>query len=96
MTDACPHVESAEIDLPLSRRALPEPALGAAAATWQAILRVRHPEFAGLIVEVIDDNASDTAGSERGSRSHASLEAVMAPPSDAAALVAARTAASGR
>jgi hypothetical protein len=24
-------------------------------ATWQAILRVRHPEFAGLIVEPVDD-----------------------------------------
>jgi hypothetical protein len=60
MTEAGPHVESAEIDLPRSRRSLPVPALGAVAATWQAILRARHPDFTGLVVEVIDPGASGT------------------------------------
>ena len=71
MTEATPAVpKSAEIDLArLRARSARARAERGLAATWQAILRVRHPEFTGLVVEVIDDSARGTAGSARGSRS---------------------------
>ena len=94
MTEACPHVESAEIDLPRSWRSLPVPALGAVAATWQAILRARHPDFTGLVVEVIDPSASGTAGSARRATPPVGLDVVATPPSEAAVFDAERSAAS--
>lgn len=92
MTEANQHAEGAEIDLPRSWRSLPEPALGGVAATWQAILRVRHPEFTGLVVEVTDASASGTASSARRATPHIGLEVVAAPRSEAAVLDAERTA----
>jgi hypothetical protein len=94
MTEANPHVASAEIDRPRPWRSLPEPALGGVAATWQAILRVRHPEFRGLLVEVIDDTASGAAGSAQRATPHVGLEVVATPPSEAAVFDAERIAAS--
>jgi hypothetical protein len=86
MTKAGAHVESAEIDLPRSWRSLPVPALGAVAATWQAILRARHPDFTGLVVEVIDASASGTAGSARRATPPVGLDVVPTSPSEAAVL----------
>jgi hypothetical protein len=37
----------------------PEAALAGLTATWQAILRVRHPEFSGLVVDVIGGMTND-------------------------------------
>ena len=94
MTEATPRVEGAEIDLARLWRSLPEPALGGLAATWQAILRVRHPEFTGLVVEVIDDSARGTAGSARRATPHLGLGVAATPPSEAAVFDGERTRAS--
>jgi hypothetical protein len=45
----------------------PEPALAGLMATWQAILRVRHPEFSGLVVDVIGGTTSDAGRPARPS-----------------------------
>jgi hypothetical protein len=73
---------------------MPEPALGGVAATWQAILRARYPEFRGLIVEVIEDTCNGVASSAQRAAPRSGLEVVAGPPSDAAMLDAERTAAS--
>ena len=45
----------------------PAPALASVTAAWQAILRLRHPEYTGLVVEAIDASASVADGSEDAS-----------------------------
>jgi hypothetical protein len=34
----------------------------AVTATWQAILRARHPEYSGLVVEVVSRRSEEPAG----------------------------------
>jgi hypothetical protein len=71
VTDAIPHDEGAAIATPCRWSPPPAPALASVTAAWQAILRVRHPEHAGLVVEAIDASASVTDGSERASAPYA-------------------------
>jgi hypothetical protein len=67
VTDAIPHGEGAEIDTPCCCGAPPAPALAGVKAAWQAILRVRHPEYTGLVVEAINASASVVDGSGKAS-----------------------------
>jgi hypothetical protein len=63
VTDAIPHDEGAAIATPCRWGEPPAPALASVTAAWQAILRVRHPEYTGLVVEAISAGASVADGS---------------------------------